>query len=60
MAETLNIKELPLEMGKGANPRKPISESLIIFGKVLQVLEGLTNRDAQWVLKKSLKELEVR
>ena len=54
----INFKDLPQELQKGINgASKPVPERLVIFGKVLQVLEGLSNRDARWVLRKALKEL---
>ena len=58
MARGISLNELPAKLRKELEPKsRTVPDRLIVFGKVLQVLEGMQKRDALWVLRKAIREL---
>lgn len=48
------IEKLDLK-GEATHGDLPVAERLVVMGKVLRPLAGLTNRDALWVLDRVMK-----
>jgi hypothetical protein len=64
----LNAKDLNMETqrklgliegrrSKRTKKEKTVPQKVIVYGKVLTRLQGLTRRDALWVLRRAAKEL---
>lgn len=54
----VKLNDLPPGVRKGIEGKTGVVPSkLVTFGKVLQDLEGMTKRDALWVLRKTVREL---
>jgi hypothetical protein len=64
----LNAKDLSMETrqklgliegkrSRKTKKEKPVPQKLVVLGKVLVRLQGLTRRDALWVLRRAGKEL---
>jgi hypothetical protein len=64
----LNAKDLSMETrtklglvegkrSKRTKKEKTVPQKIIVYGKVLVRLQGLTRRDALWVLRRAAKEL---
>ena len=54
----VSVTELPLEARKNLESKaKLVPEKLVALARVLQVFDGMSKRDALWVLRKGIKEL---
>ena len=58
MRKGVSVKDLPEDLRRELEPTaRAVPGRLVTLGKVLQALEGLSRRDALWVLRKAIREL---
>jgi len=58
MIKGIPLSELPTELRRKLEPKtRLVPERMIALGKVLQIFEGISRRDALWVLRKAIKEI---
>lgn len=58
MTAKVPLDQLPPELRRKLEPKtRIVPERIIAMGKVLQTLEGMSRRDALWVLRKAINEL---
>jgi hypothetical protein len=56
----INLNELPTEARKKVQKEvgiKVVPDRMVVLGRILQELEGMTNADALWTLRKAIKVL---
>lgn len=58
MRKGINIIELPANLRKGIERTpKTVPKRLIILGKTLHSMKGMSKRDASWILRRALKQV---